>query len=99
MFESCAFLGHFLYLLAKVYCNLDLEENLENLALEIILRGEDPALPIEKNGQGYFKLLSICLFCANKCFPFQPIVFENANGLFVDNEVLVDRTATVVKWW
>ena len=54
MFESCAFLGHFLYLLAKVYCNLDLEENLENLALEIILRGEDPALPIEKNGQGYF---------------------------------------------
>ena len=54
MFESCAFLGHFFYLLAKVNCYLDLEENLENLALEIILRGEDPALPIEKNGQGYF---------------------------------------------
>ena len=54
MSESCAFLGHFLYLLAEVYYNLDLEENLENLALEIILRGEDPALPIEKNGQGYF---------------------------------------------
>ena len=54
MFESCDFLGHFLYLLAKVYCNLDLEENLENLALEIVLRGKDPALPIKKNGQGYF---------------------------------------------
>ena len=37
-----------------VYCNLDLEDNLENLAFEIILRGEDPALPIEENGQGYF---------------------------------------------
>ena len=40
MFEAGAFLGHFSYLLAKVYCNLDLEENLENLTLEIILRRE-----------------------------------------------------------
>ena len=51
MFEAGAFLGHFLYLLAEVYYNLDLEENLENLALEIVLKGRDPALPIEKNGQ------------------------------------------------
>ena len=54
MFEAGAFLGHFSYLLAKVYCNLDLEENLENLTLEIILRREFPALSIEKNGQGFF---------------------------------------------